>query len=76
MVKKKFEGSLDRGYIEKIIDDVSSKFGVYEKNELDGVWFGFGAGWIHIRESNTEPITRVIFEGTSEFVDFVSKKFS
>ena len=76
MVKKKFEGNLEKEYIEKIIDDVSSEFGSYERNELDGVWFGFKSGWIHIRGSNTEPITRVIFEGTEEFVDFVSKRFS
>jgi phosphomannomutase len=74
MLKKKVEGVLDKESIQKLIDHVSSTFGSYEKNEIDGAWFGFESGWIHIRESNTEPITRIIFEGTNKFVDFVSRE--
>jgi len=36
--------------------------GPMELNELDGLRFDFEAGWVHLRESNTEPVVRLIAE--------------
>lgn len=35
-------------------------------NREDGLRFDFPAGWIHIRESNTEPVVRLIAESREE----------
>ncbi len=35
-------------------------------NHDDGLWMGFGDGFLHIRASNTEPILRIIAESSTE----------
>ncbi len=39
---------------------------VTEINTLDGVKLFFNHGWVHIRESNTEPIFRIISEAANQ----------
>ncbi|MGC8964447.1 MAG: phosphoglucosamine mutase [Brevinematia bacterium] len=71
MVKTKFMKFEDSS-IKNIVNAISNKFRLISENDIDGYWFKFSHGWIHIRNSNTEPITRVIFEGNDEFVNYVS----
>lgn len=71
MIKLKTPKIVSFEEVSRIIDKICSNFILKEKSTIDGSWFRFDLGWIHIRPSNTEPITRIIFEGSQEFVDFV-----
>jgi phosphomannomutase len=37
----------------------------YPINNIDGLKVDFEYGWVHLRQSNTEPIIRVYAEGTT-----------
>jgi len=51
-------------------DDVLQRFGqrhaAEEISTLDGVKINFTDGWVHVRQSNTEPIVRVYTEAKTE----------
>lgn len=68
MVKNKIEGTLSDGQVCDIKAKLEGRFNLVDEKNIDGRWMSFSNGWIHIRPSNTEPITRVIFEGDDEFV--------
>ena len=51
-------------------DNLETVFDCDEINKLDGIKFSWPDKWIHIRESNTEPIIRIFAEAsTKEEVD-------
>ena len=51
-------------------DNLETVFDCDEINKLDGIKFSWPGKWIHIRESNTEPIIRIFAEAsTKEEVD-------
>ena len=45
---------------------LESEFEGASVNDEDGLRFDLGEGWVHIRESGTEPVVRIIAEGRSE----------
>jgi phosphomannomutase len=61
--KVEMQAGIDLGAILLKMKKVYSSFPV---NEVDGVRIDFPDGWVHLRKSNTEPIIRIIAEGTSE----------
>ena len=50
----------------KLISKVNGLFDGVEKNAVDGLKFIWDDKWIHLRNSNTEPIMRIYAEATSE----------
>lgn len=49
------------GRVTKIFHGAGMQF---EENGIDGIRLDFPEGWIHVRKSNTEPVVRVIAEGS------------
>jgi phosphomannomutase len=50
------------------VDIFSRVKGIYKDfpvNDTDGLKIEFDKGWVHLRQSNTEPIMRIYAEGTS-----------
>jgi len=65
MIKQK----VDRGDLEldeEIIEKLKEIREPEDINTMDGVKLNFEDGWVHIRESNTEPIFRIYAEGEDE----------
>ncbi|HPH02992.1 MAG TPA: phosphoglucosamine mutase [Spirochaetota bacterium] len=63
--KTSFSGDLATGL--KRFRDACTKTGKsFEVTDIDGVRIDFEDGWVHLRESNTEPIVRVIAEAGTE----------
>ena len=60
MIKQKFNA--DKKQADKIITQAKKTFKKAKINTDDGCRFDFDDGWIHLRESNTEPIIRLIAE--------------
>ncbi len=75
MVKLKFNRMFSSGDVDIVVQSILNRFKFVEKVEIDGVWYKFDGGWLHVRPSNTEPITRVIFEGSEEFCYLVYELF-
>lgn len=73
IVKIKTNSPIDKQKIEYISRKILEKHKLIETIDIDGIWFRFDKGWLHIRPSNTEPITRIIFEGDKEFVEYTKK---
>jgi phosphomannomutase len=48
-----------------IFQHVREKYSGEALNETDGLKIDFSAGWVHLRQSNTEPIIRIYAESTS-----------
>lgn len=46
-----------------ILSGIKDHYSNYPVNETDGVRIDFPEGWVHLRESNTEPIIRIYSEG-------------
>jgi phosphomannomutase len=61
--KVEMQAGIDLGAILLNVKKVYNSFPV---NEIDGIRIDFPDGWVHLRKSNTEPIIRIIAEGTSE----------
>ncbi len=67
MIKTKFECTPEESAA--LVEKVKRKFSDQKIDTQDGVridWPGDGGGWVHVRQSNTEPIARVIAEATTE----------
>ena len=68
MVKRKFPVSLPKG-AEALLSAAFAAAGEPASstriNRMDGLRYDFPQGWIHIRESNTEPVVRIIAESPS-----------
>ncbi|MBX2846408.1 MAG: phosphoglucosamine mutase [Saprospiraceae bacterium] len=60
--------NLEKGMdVNVFIEGVSEKYKVREQNHEDGLKIYFDdSDWVHLRESNTEPIIRIYSESTTE----------
>jgi phosphomannomutase len=65
IIKHKFDIEPDTD-ISALLKVVKNKYINERINEEDGLKIDFDNGWVHLRESNTEPIIRVIAESNSE----------
>jgi len=65
IIKHKFNIEPDTD-ISALLKVVKNKYINERINEEDGLKIDFDNGWVHLRESNTEPIIRVIAESNSE----------
>jgi len=64
MHKDKFAASAEQAA--RIMALAAERFSDATLNTADGCRFDFPDGWIHLRTSNTEPVTRVIVEARDE----------
>ena len=53
-------------WVAGMIEKVKVHFAGARINDADGVRVDTDEGWVHLRPSNTEPIVRLIAEGTDE----------
>ncbi len=60
MMKTKFECTAEQAA--GLVARVKEKFAAEKLDTSDGVRIDWGDGWVHVRQSNTEPIARVIAE--------------
>jgi len=63
MVKSKVTFS---GDFKRVSDEIVNRFPHKTENFDDGVWLGLEHGFLHVRQSNTEPVVRIIAESTEE----------
>ena len=63
MVKSKVAFS---GDFKRVSDEIVNRFPHKTENFDDGVWLGLEHGFLHVRQSNTEPVVRIIAESTEE----------
>jgi len=50
---------------EELFNRIKAVYKDFQVNDSDGLKIEFDKGWVHLRQSNTEPIMRVYAEGTS-----------
>ncbi len=50
---------------EQLLAQFAKEYGHYEVNTMDGVKVDMPEGWIHLRQSNTEPIIRLYAEAAT-----------
>lgn len=73
MIKDRID--MDRRTLQKRLPTLKTEFQGARVNLLDGIKFDFEDSWVHIRASNTEPMTRIIAEAaTSRRADKLIKK--
>lgn len=65
MIKDKIQLTPDV-HVDKIIHNLKEAFKDEILNEIDGLKIDFEEGWVHLRQSNTEPIIRVYAEAADE----------
>lgn len=51
---------------ETLLAILTERYREYEPNTVDGLKIELGAGWVHLRKSNTEPIVRIYAEAPSK----------
>ncbi len=51
--------------VASLLDSLKAKYKDEDINTIDGLKINFEEGWVHLRESNTEPILRVYSESVS-----------
>ncbi|MGN6369533.1 MAG: phosphoglucosamine mutase [Phycisphaerae bacterium] len=66
MIKTKFECTQEQSAA--LVAAVKEKFADQRLDTSDGVRIDWADGWVHVRQSNTEPIARIIAEGRTEGV--------
>ena len=67
MIKTKFDCTPAQSTA--LIEKVKAHFSAQKLDTQDGIridWPGSAGGWVHVRQSNTEPIARVIAEAADE----------
>ncbi len=52
--------------VDKILDQIQTKYNRQPINTIDGVKIEFDKEWVHLRKSNTEPIIRIYAESQSQ----------
>lgn len=52
--------------VDKILEDMATKYANEDINTIDGVKIDFEKEWVHLRKSNTEPIIRIYTESDSQ----------
>src|ERR1035437_5346875 len=60
MIKTKFECTPEQSAA--LVEKVKRQFADQKLDLQDGVRIDWPTGWVHVRQSNTEPIARVIAE--------------
>ena len=61
--------------MDKIFEEVKSKYKKQPVNEIDGLKIEFDNQWVHLRKSNTEPIIRIYAESESKATaDYLANK--
>lgn len=60
MVKDKVRGSAEAA--DRTLARLAKKYAANVASTLDGLKLAFGASWVHLRPSNTEPLIRVFAE--------------
>jgi len=51
--------------LEEIFTRIHETYKQFPVNNIDGLKIDFENGWVHLRQSNTEPIMRIYAEGTT-----------
>ncbi len=51
--------------VDQLLVKIQDRYAGQPINTIDGVKIEFGASWVHLRKSNTEPIIRIYAESTS-----------
>jgi phosphomannomutase len=54
--------------VDEVLENIKSKYKKQPVNAIDGVKIEFDKEWVHLRKSNTEPIIRIIAEGSSQTI--------
>ena len=62
----KEKGSLAGIDPEELIKEGSGLFDDADKNTLDGIKFPWDDTWVHLRQSNAEPIMRIVAEAPNK----------
>ena len=65
LIKKKIQLTSDAG-LAALLDAIKKQYSAYPMNLEDGVKIMFEKAWIHLRQSNTEPIIRLYAEAETE----------
>jgi phosphomannomutase len=52
--------------VDKVLEEIKSKYKKQPINVIDGVKIEFDKEWVHLRKSNTEPIIRIYAESDME----------
>jgi phosphomannomutase len=52
--------------VDKVLEEIKSKYKKQPINAIDGVKIEFDKEWVHLRKSNTEPIIRIYAESDLE----------
>lgn len=62
--------------VDKVLREVRERYANENVNDIDGVKIDFPENWVHLRNSNTEPIIRVYTEAKSmDEADALAKRF-
>jgi phosphomannomutase len=64
MIKTKFDCTPEQSAA--LVARVKTEFASEKIDTQDGVRIDFAEGWVHVRQSNTEPIARIIAEAKDE----------
>ena len=51
--------------VDKVLREIKDRYAGEQVNDIDGVKIDFAENWVHLRKSNTEPITRIYTEARS-----------
>jgi phosphomannomutase len=67
--------------IEEIFSRINVKYKQFPINDIDGLKIDFEDGWVHLRQSNTEPVMRIYAEGKTpaqaeEYADRIIRDIS
>jgi phosphomannomutase len=65
IIKQKIDLNPDTN-VKNLLNIVKNKYLSERLNEEDGLKIDFSNGWVHLRESNTEPIIRIIAEAKTK----------
>ena len=65
MLKSKIELSNNIADTELLIEKIADVFKNYPLNREDGLKIEFPEGWVHLRNSNTEPVMRIYAEANT-----------
>ena len=65
IIKQKIDLNPDTN-VKNLLNIVKNKYLTETLNEEDGLKIDFSNGWVHMRESNTEPIIRIIAEAKTK----------
>ncbi|MEO5583141.1 MAG: phosphoglucosamine mutase [Saprospiraceae bacterium] len=75
MISKNKVELTDKKQMDKIFRNLKEKYNKHKLNYEDGLRIDLDNDWVHLRQSNTEPIIRIYAESNSQIVaDHLAKK--